>query len=155
MENMENQKNQKKLISKAYNQYVKQFTPSPNYVQNGMRAFLIGGLVCTAAFWIQNRLIKSGLSQDDAATFVTIGLIAAAQLLTGFGVFDAMAKYAGAGLIVPITGFANSMVAPAIEYKKEGPVLGVGGKLFSIAGPVLVWGITSSALVGIIYWIIY
>lgn len=155
MEDQKNQKNQKKLISKAYNKYVKQFTPSPKYVQNGVRAFLIGGLVCTAAFWVQNRLIKSGLSKDDAATFVTIGLIAAAQLLTGFGVFDAMAKYAGAGLIVPITGFANSMVAPAIEYKKEGPVLGVGGKLFSIAGPVLVWGITSSALVGIIYWIIY
>ena len=77
-----------------------------------------------------------------------------AQILTGLGVFDVIAKFAGAGVIVPITGFANSMVAPALEYKKEGPVLGVGPKIFSVAGPVLVCGITSAVIVGIIYWII-
>ena len=146
------EKQQKKMISKAYGEYVKQFTPSPNYVKNGLRAFLVGGLICTAAFWFQNRLQDGGMKQEDAGAFVTIGLIVAAQLLTGLGVFDSMAKFAGAGVIVPITGFANSMVAPAIEYKKEGPVLGVGAKLFSVAGPVLVCGITSAMAVGVIYW---
>ena len=84
---------------------------------------------------------------------MTITLVALAQLLTGIGVFDVIAKFAGAGVIVPITGFANSMVAPAIEYKKEGPVLGVGAKLFSVAGPVLVCGISAATVVGILYWL--
>lgn len=83
-----------------------------------------------------------------------MGLVVIAQLLTGIGIFDKIAGYAGAGVIVPITGFANSMVAPALEYKKEGIVLGVGAKLFSVAGPVLVCGVTSATLVGIIYWFI-
>ena len=148
------EKEQKKQISKAYGKYVKQFTPSPNYVGNGLKAFFVGGGICMAAFWVQNRLTSGGMTEKDAGTFVTIGLVMIAQLLTGFGVFDSIAKFAGAGVIVPITGFANSMVAPAIEYKKEGPVLGVGAKLFSVAGPVLVCGITSAVLVGILYWII-
>ena len=94
------------------------------------------------------------MPEKDAIIYVTIGIVALAQLLTGFGVFDSIARFAGAGVIVPISGFANSMVAPAIEFKKEGPVLGVGAKLFSIAGPVLVCGITSATIVGVIYWII-
>ena len=147
-------KKQKKRLSKAYGQYVKQFTPSPNYVRNGLRAFLVGGTICTAALWFQNRLIGGGMSEKDAGTFATIVLVAAAQLLTGLGIFDSLAKFAGAGVIVPITGFANSMVAPAIEYKKEGPVLGVGSKLFTVAGPVLVCGIAAAMAVGVIYWII-
>lgn len=147
-------KEQKKRISKAYNQYVKQFTPSPNYVRNGVRAFLVGGFICTVALWFQNRLTENGMKQDDASAFVTIGLVMGAQLLTGLGVFDVLAKFAGAGVIVPITGFANSMVAPAIEYKKEGPVLGVGGKMFSVAGPVLVCGISAASVVGVIYWLL-
>lgn len=99
-------------------------------------------------------LMDKGIGEEDAAVFVTITLVALAQILTGLGVFDVIAKFAGAGVIVPITGFANSMVAPALEYKKEGPVLGVGPKIFSVAGPVLVCGITSAVIVGIIYWII-
>ena len=91
----------------------------------------------------------------DAATMVTVGLIMMAQLLTGFGVFDVIAKFAGAGVIVPITGFSNAMVAPAIEYKKEGPVLGAGAKMFSVAGPVLVCGISSAVCVGVLFRIIY
>ena len=145
-------KKQKKEISKAYEKYASQFTPKPDYFGNGLKAFLIGGLICTAAFWFQNRLTAGGLSEKDAGTFVTISLVALAQLLTGLGLFDSIAKFAGAGVIVPITGFANSMVAPAIEYKKEGPVLGVGAKLFSVAGPVLVCGISSAVVVGLIYW---
>ena len=101
--------------------------------------------------WLENKFIASGSSQEEASAYVVIILIMAAQLLTGLGVFDTIAKHAGAGVIVPITGFANSMVAPALEYKKEGVVLGVGGKLFSLAGPVLVCGITSSIIVGLIY----
>ena len=108
-----------------------------------------------ASLWYQNRLISMGLSEKDAGIFVTITLVAIAQLLTGFGVFDVIAKFAGAGVIVPITGFANSMVASAIEYKKEGPILGVGSKMFSIAGPVLVCGIAAAVIVGVIYWVIY
>lgn len=145
----------KKDIAKAYGKYAKQFTPKPNYVANSMRAFLVGGTICMAALWFQNFLQAKGVDQKDAGIFVTITLVMGAQLLTGLGVFDVIAKFAGAGVIVPITGFANSMVAPAIEYKKEGPILGVGGKMFSLAGPVLVCGISSAMVVGLIYWLIY
>lgn len=145
----------KKDIAKAYGKYAKSFTPKPNYLLNGIRAFVVGGLICAASLWYQNKLISMGIREDDAGIYVTITLIAIAQLLTGFGVFDVIAKFAGAGVIVPITGFANSMVASAIEYKREGPILGVGSKMFSIAGPVLVCGITSAVAVGVIYWIIY
>ena len=145
----------KKDIAKAYGKYAKGFTPRPKYLSNGIRAFIVGGLICMASLWYQNRLISMGLSEKDAGIFVTITLVAIAQLLTGFGVFDVIAKFAGAGVIVPITGFANSMVASAIEYKKEGPILGVGSKMFSIAGPVLVCGIASAVIVGVIYWMIY
>lgn len=142
---------EKKDISKAYSKYADRFTPKPKYFKNIIKAFVTGGTLCAAAMWLENKFIASGSSQEDAAAYVVIILIMAAQLLTGLGVFDTIAKYAGAGVIVPITGFANSMVAPALEYKKEGVVLGVGGKLFSLAGPVLVCGITSSIIVGLIY----
>ena len=145
----------KKDIAKAYGKYAKGFTPRPKYLSNGIRAFIVGGLICMASLWYQNRLISMGLSEKDAGIFVTITLVAIAQILTGFGVFDVIAKFAGAGVIVPITGFANSIVASAIEYKKEGKILGVGSKMFSIAGPVLVCGIASAVIVGVIYWVIY
>jgi stage V sporulation protein AC len=106
-----------------------------------------------ASLWYKNNLMNMGISEKNAGIFVTISLVFLAQLLTGLGVFDVIAKFAGAGVIVPITGFANSMVAPALEYKKEGPVLGVGSKIFSVAGPVLVCGISSATVVGIIYWL--
>ena len=148
------EKEQKKNIAKAYSKYSNQFTPKPKYFTNCLKAFIIGGLICTGGLFLQNILIKRGLDQKSATTYVTVTLIVVAQLLTGLGVFDTIAKVAGAGVIVPITGFANSMVAPAIEYKKEGLVLGVGAKLFSIAGPVLVCGISTATVVGIIYWVI-
>lgn len=147
-------KGTKKNIAKAYSKYSNQFTPKPKYFTNCLKAFIVGGLICTVGLFLQNILIKRGLDQKSATTYVTVTLIVVAQLLTGFGVFDTIAKVAGAGVIVPITGFANSMVAPAIEYKKEGLVLGVGAKLFSIAGPVLVCGISTATVVGIIYWVI-
>ena len=98
--------------------------------------------------------MEMGAGEKDAGTLVTVALVMTAQLLTGFGVFDVIGQFAGAGVIVPITGFANSMVAPAIEYKKEGPVLGIGANIFKLAGPVLVCGISTGVLVGIIYWFI-
>lgn len=153
---MNNKKNdvEKKEIARAYEKYAEQFTPKPKYFFNSFKAFVVGGAICTAAMWLENRLISSGISEKDAAVYVVVILIVIAQLLTGLGRFDTIAKHAGAGVIVPITGFANSMVAPALEYKKEGIVLGVGAKLFSLSGPVIVCGITVSMIIGIIYWLI-
>ena len=145
---------EKKDIAKAYGKYAKQFTPKPKYFLNCLRAFGTGGAICALALRYQNFLTDNGIPQEDAGIFVTLTPIAAAQILTGIGVFDVIAKFAGAGVIVPITGFANSMVAPGLEYKKEGPVLGVGSKMFSVAGPVLVCGIASAMAVGVIYWLI-
>lgn len=147
-------KQKKKQVAKAYEKYTKQFTPKPKYFTNSLKAFLIGGLICAVSLWLENRFIAAGSDEKDAAVYVVIILVMTAQLVTGIGWFDTIGKYAGAGVIVPITGFANSMVAPAIEYKKEGIVLGVGAKLFSLAGPVLVSGITLSMIIGIVYWMI-
>ena len=151
---MQDKQPEKKDIAKAYEKYAKQFTPKPKYFSNCIKAFAVGGSICTLALWFQNTLIEMGIGEKDAGTFVTIALVTLAQLLTGIGVFDVIAQFAGAGVIVPITGFANSMVAPAIEYKKEGPVLGVGANMFKVAGPVLVCGISAGIAVGIIYWLI-
>lgn len=142
----------KKETAKHYEEYIKQFTPRPKYFSNCVKAFLVGGLLCAVALYIQNLLMDRGIGEKDAGALVTVILICSAQLLTGFGVFDSIGKFAGAGVIVPITGFANSMVAPAIEFKKEGLVLGVGAKLFSLAGPVLVSGLFVSTIIGMIYY---
>lgn len=147
-------KEQKKQVAKAYEKYTEQFTPKPKYFFNSFKAFIIGGFICAVSLWLENILIGYGADEKTAGTYVVIVLIMLAQLLTGLGWFDTIGKHAGAGVIVPITGFANSMVAPAIEYKKEGIVLGVGAKLFSLAGPVLVSGITASVIIGVIYWIL-
>lgn len=143
-----------KQQAKAYQSYVKRFTPRPRYVWNGIKAFIVGGSLCMSALYVQNIFEGRGMGKTDAATAVTVILICTAQLLTGLGWFDSIAKFAGAGVIVPITGFANSMVAPAIEFKKEGPVLGAGAKLFTIAGPVLALGIAGSVAVGILSWLL-
>ena len=150
----QNTRPDKKEIAKAYGKYAKQFTPKPKYFSNSLKAFIVGGSLCTLDLWYQNTLQEMGVPEKDAGVFVTVTLVMLAQLLTGIGVFDVIAQFAGAGVIVPITGFANSMVAPAIEYKKEGPVLGVGANMFKVAGPVLVCGIAAGTVVGIIYWLI-
>ena len=154
MEKEEKKKIRKKDIAKAYEAYAKKFTPKPTYGINCIKAFLVGGAICTLGYGFSEKLISMGLKQEDAGTFVTITIVAIAQLLTAFGVFDTIAKFAGAGVIVPISGFANSMIAPAIEYKKVGPVLGAGAKMFTVAGPVLVCGIVSATIVGVIYWLL-
>lgn len=145
----------KKQQAKSYQNYVDRFTPRPRYFWNGIKAFVIGGMICAGALYLQNLFVDGkGMEKTEAATAVTVLLICTAQLLTGFGWFDTIAKFAGAGVIVPITGFANSMVAPAMEFKKEGPVLGAGAKLFTLAGPVLVLGIASSVVIGILSWLL-
>lgn len=149
-----NTKATKKDVAKAYEKYAEQFTPKPKYFMNSLKAFIVGGLICAVSLWLENKFIASGIPEKESAVYVVILLIMIAQLLTGLGWFDTIGKHVGAGVIVPITGFANSMVAPAIEYKKEGIILGVGAKLFSLAGPVLVSGITASVIIGFIYWVI-
>lgn len=151
---MNDRKKEKKREAKAYEKYVKNFTPKPHYMANILKAFIVGGSLCTAAMYVQNVLTETGVSKEMAGNYVTVGIVMLAQLLTGLGLFDSIGKFAGAGVIVPISGFANAMVSTAIEYKKEGPVLGVGGKMFTVAGPVLVCGISASAVIGIIYWVI-
>ena len=150
---MENRKPEKKDVAKAYEKYATKFTPKPKYFTNCLKAFVVGGLICAAAAFVQNKITAAGMNEEDAGTFVTIILICLAQLLTGIGVFDTIGKFAGAGVIVPITGFANSVAAPAIEYKKEGQVIGIGCKIFTIAGPVILYGIVTSWALGVVYWV--
>lgn len=150
MKKSKNEKDEKKI----YEAYVSEFTPGTKSVSNGIKAFVVGGGLCTAAFLAQNFIQQAfGLEHKDAGTIITMGLIFIAQILTGLGIFAPLAKFAGAGVIVPITGFANSMVATAMEFKSEGPVLGVGSKLFQLAGPVIVCGTAVSVVIGLIYYI--
>ncbi len=144
----------KNRMNQKYNYYVNNVAPKPKYISNCIKAFFTGGTVCIIGFILQKWIQSKGLDQKTASSIVIMILIFSAQFLTGLGVFDDIVKFAGAGLIVPITGFANSIVSPAMEYKKEGIVLGVGAKLFSLAGPVLVWGFSASVIIGIIYAII-
>jgi stage V sporulation protein AC len=141
-------------INQEYQNYVKSTMPKSNILKNCIMAFLIGGLICTIGQLITNIGINYyGLNKQDAGTFTSIILIFLSALLTGLGIYDDIAKVAGAGTIVPITGFANSIVSPAMEFKREGYVFGVGAKMFSIAGPVLVYGIGTSTIVGLLYYL--
>jgi stage V sporulation protein AC len=115
-------------------------------------AFLVGGAICTLGQFLVNLFLQFGLELKDARSFVSISLIFLSALLTALKVYDNIAKHAGAGSLVPITGFANSIVAPAMEFKSEGYIIGIGGKMFVIAGPVLVYGIAASIVYGLIVW---
>ena len=138
------------MTNKEYNKYVSEKAkPSPIW-KNMAWAFVVGGLICTLGQGLLNFYQWMGLSEDDAGTAVSMTLIFAAALLTGLGVFDELAKRAGAGTLVPITGFANAMVSPALEFKSEGFITGTAAKLFVVAGPVLVYGISASILYGLL-----
>lgn len=136
-----------------YNQYVEQITPKHNPWINIAWAFVVGGAICTLGqvllTWYQNL----GASKEDAALYVTISLVFLSALTTGMNLYQKLTKYAGAGSVVPITGFANSVAASAIEYSKEGQVFGIGCKIFTIAGPVILYGILTSWGLGVIYWV--
>lgn len=136
---------------KEYQEYVNKKSPNSPILKNCFNAFWVGGLICTIGQIILNICKSRGLSQDVSGTIVSIILIGISAFLTGLNVFNKIGKFAGAGSLVPITGFANSVVSPAMEYKSEGYVMGVGGKMFTVAGPVLVFGISASIIVGIIY----
>lgn len=137
----------------AYQKYVKRRAARSPVLRNCAAAFWVGGSICVVGQLLLTLYRHLGVSVDVAAMLVSITLIFCAALLTGIGVFDRIARYAGAGTLVPITGFANSVVSPAIDTKSEGLVLGVGAKIFTIAGPVLLYGIFSGAVYGVIYYI--
>lgn len=141
------------LNEKEYANLVQSKADKSPLARNMLLAFLVGGGICAGGQGLSNLYQYWGAEQQTAGTLVSLSLIFLSALLTGLGVFDKIAKYAGAGTLVPITGFANAVVSPAIEFKSEGLVLGVSAKLFSIAGPVLVYGISASVIYGIILWL--
>jgi stage V sporulation protein AC len=147
-------KTDKEKEKQEYQQMVKVKGPKSNLLKDCVLAFIIGGIICDVGQLISNILTKTGLPRDDVSAFTSIIMVFLGAFLTGLGIYDNIGKVGGAGSIVPITGFANSIVSPAMEFKREGYVLGVGAKMFNIAGPVLVYGITSSVIVGLIYYFI-
>lgn len=140
-----------KLNKKDYEKYAKKKIPKPTYLKNIFWAFVVGGLICVLGQIIRNWLFSRGLNEKQVAAGTSIMLVFIGAFLTGIGVYDRLGKVAGAGSAVPITGFANSIVSPAMEHKREGYVFGVAARMFIIAGPVLVYGVGSSILVGTIY----
>ena len=141
------------VSSKEYGQMSKKASPRSPVLKDCLKAFLIGGLICAIGEVIFQLVGMGGLGEKEARTVASISLIFLAVVLTGLQVFDNIAKHAGAGTLVPITGFANAVVAPAIEFKAEGYILGLGAKMFIIAGPVIVYGTVASVIYGIIYWV--
>lgn len=137
---------------KQYRQYVKQVTPTHSLPVQMGRAFLTGGIICVIGQGILNYAKSMGLDQETAGSVCSLILVLLAVLLTGFNLYPSLTKWGGAGALVPITGFANSVAAPAIEFKKEGQVFGIGCKIFTIAGPVILYGIFTSWLLGLIGW---
>lgn len=144
--------NEKKQQQKEYEQYVKAVTPTHNLWQQMLHAFITGGIICCIGQFILNYAEDLGLDKQSAGSWCSLLLVLLSVLLTGFGLFQKIAKWGGAGALVPITGFANSVAAPAIEYKAEGQVFGIGCKIFTIAGPVILYGIFASWLLGVLYY---
>ena len=141
------------MTEKEYQQLVEEMAPRSPMLRDCFHAFWIGGLICTVGQVFLNLYKNIGLDKDASGTAASITLVALSALLTGLSLYDNIAKHAGAGTLVPITGFANAIAAPAVEFKTEGFVLGVGAKMFTIAGPVIVYGISASIVYGFIYWI--
>jgi len=144
--------NQSESAKQDYALMVEQASPGSKVAKNCLRAFLVGGAICLVGQIFKNALLALGMANDDASLVTACILVVIAVLLTGVGLYSKLGKVAGAGSIVPITGFANAITAPAIEYKKEGLVLGVGAKMFVIAGPVIVYGAMASVLVGLFHY---
>ena len=141
------------MTEKEYGKLIKEMAPRSPIGKDCLHAFWIGGLICTIGQALINGYAALGLEKQDAGTAASMTLVALSALLTGLSLYDNIAKHAGAGTLVPITGFANSVVAPAVEFKTEGFVLGMAAKMFSIAGPVIVYGLSASVVYGVIYWI--
>ena len=141
------------MTEKEYGKLVKDMSPKSPIWKDCLNAFWIGGLICAIGQVILNGYVAMGLPKEEAGTAMSMTLVALSALLTGFSLYDNIAKYAGAGTLVPITGFANAVSSAAIEFKTEGFILGLGAKMFTIAGPVIVYGVAASVVCGIIYWI--
>ena len=141
------------MTEKEYDALVKEMMPSSPVWKDCLNAFWIGGLICVIGQFLVGRYQAWGLDEKMAGTAASMTLVALSALLTGLSLYDNIAKYAGAGTLVPITGFANAVAAPAVEFKTEGFILGVGAKMFTIAGPVIVYGLSASVVYGFIYWI--
>jgi stage V sporulation protein AC len=140
----------KKIEIEEYDGLVKRIKPKPPVLKNCIWAFTVGGLICVLGQLIMNYLLSKGMPKLDASSATSVIMVFLGALFTGIGIYDELGKRAGAGSIVPITGFANSIVASAMEFKREGYIFGVGARIFSIAGPTLVFGFVISALVGLI-----
>lgn len=141
------------INKQEYDQYVKTVTPTHPVGLNMLKAFLIGGVICVLGQFMNNGMVKwFGMDRQTAGTWTSIELILVSVILTGFNLYHKVVKWGGAGALVPITGFANSVVAPAIEYKAEGQVFGIGCKIFTIAGPVILFGILTSWTLGVVTW---
>lgn len=136
-----------------YESFIKDKVPKPKVLTNCIKAFFVGGLICDIGQLITNSLKNMGLPKDTVSAGTSIILVFLGAFLTGLGIYDKIGRYSGAGSIVPITGFSNSIVSPAMEFKREGFIFGVGARMFTIAGPVLVYGVTASVLVGIIHYL--
>lgn len=144
----------KEQEQKAYEEYVKQKTPVHSLPLNMAKAFVTGGIICVIGQGILSYCGKLGMDKDTSSGWCAMILVLLSAVLTGLNLYPRIAKWGGAGALVPITGFANSVTAPAIEYKKEGQVMGIGCKIFTIAGPVILYGIFTSWVLGLIYWIL-
>ena len=142
-----------KVKKQEYQKLVSEKAPKSPILKDCLWAFFVGGFICALGQFLLEGYQMSELDLESAKTLVSVTLIFISAALTALGVFDKIAKHAGAGTLVPITGFANAVVSPAIEYRAEGYVLGVGAKMFTIAGPVIVYGVTASVVYGLIYWI--
>lgn len=143
----------KEKLQQKYNEYVKNVTPTHNLWWNMVKAFVTGGIICCIGQFILNTAQSFGLDKEIAGSWCSLILVLLSVLLTGFNIYPSIANWGGAGALVPITGFANGVAAPAIEFQKEGQVFGIGCKIFTIAGPVILYGIFSSWVLGLIYWI--
>ena len=141
------------MTEKQYGRLVKEMSPKSPMGRDCFNAFWIGGLICVLGQLLTNGFGALGMEKEQAGTAASMTLVALSALLTGLSVYDDIAKHAGAGTLVPITGFANSIAAPAVEFKTEGFVLGVGAKMFTIAGPVIVYGLAASVVYGFLYWL--
>jgi len=145
----------KNFTKKEYQEYVNKKTPNSKTLRNVIRAFIVGGLICVIGQFITNALKSRGLEKDMVSNITSFIMIFLGAFFTGINIYDELGRFAGAGSIVPITGFANSIVAPAMEFKSEGFITGVGAKMFVIAGPVLVYGIIASVIAGILHYFIW
>lgn len=145
---------EKKAKQEQYNEYVKQVTPTRNLFAQMCKAFVTGGIICTIGQFILNVCENYGLDKDASGGWCSMILVLLSIVLTGFNIYPGIAKWGGAGALVPITGFANSVAAPAIEFKKEGQVFGIGCKIFTIAGPVILYGVFTSWVLGLLYWLL-